>query len=53
VAECELVGLAPAAAFDGFPADVPLRDFDPQRDLIENALGSAIPHGTDEAQAPA
>jgi glutamate formiminotransferase len=53
VAECELVGLAPAAAFDGFPADVPLRDFDPRRDLIENALGSAVAHGTDEAQAPA
>jgi glutamate formiminotransferase/glutamate formiminotransferase/formiminotetrahydrofolate cyclodeaminase len=53
VAECELVGLAPAAAFDGFPDDVPLRDFDPQRDLIENALGSAAAHGTDEAQASA
>ena len=40
VAEAELVGLAPAAAFDGFPADVPLRDFDPDRHLIENALRS-------------
>ena len=40
VAEAELVGLAPAAAFDGFPADVPLRDFDPGRHLIENALRS-------------
>ncbi|MEA2445432.1 MAG: glutamate formiminotransferase / 5-formyltetrahydrofolate cyclo-ligase [Thermoleophilales bacterium] len=40
VAEAELVGLAPAAAFDGFPADVPLRGFDPQRHLIENALRS-------------
>jgi glutamate formiminotransferase/glutamate formiminotransferase/formiminotetrahydrofolate cyclodeaminase len=53
VAECELVGLAPAAAFDGFPSDVPLRDFDPERDLIEKALGSALAHGTDETQAPA
>jgi glutamate formiminotransferase/glutamate formiminotransferase/formiminotetrahydrofolate cyclodeaminase len=53
VAECELVGLAPAAAFDGFPDDVPLRDFDPARDLIENALGSAAAHGTDQAQASA
>jgi glutamate formiminotransferase/glutamate formiminotransferase/formiminotetrahydrofolate cyclodeaminase len=40
VAEAELVGLAPAAAFDGFPADVPLRAFDPDRHLIENALRS-------------
>jgi glutamate formiminotransferase len=40
VAEAELVGLAPAAAFDGFPADVPLRGFDPDRHLIENALRS-------------
>ena len=53
VAECELVGLAPAAAFEGFPEDVPLRDFDPRRDLLENALVSASSHGTDEAQAEA
>jgi glutamate formiminotransferase/glutamate formiminotransferase/formiminotetrahydrofolate cyclodeaminase len=38
IAEAELVGLAPRAAFDGFPEDVPLRGFDPQRHLIENAL---------------
>jgi glutamate formiminotransferase/glutamate formiminotransferase/formiminotetrahydrofolate cyclodeaminase len=38
IAEAELVGLAPKAAFDGFPADIPLRGFDPQRHLIENAL---------------
>jgi glutamate formiminotransferase len=53
VAECELVGLAPAAAFDGFPDDVPLRDFDPARKLIENALGSDARHGPDQAQAQA
>ena len=53
VAECELVGLAPAAAFDGFPPDVPLRDFDPRRDLLENALRSGPSHGTDQAQAKA
>jgi glutamate formiminotransferase len=53
VAECELVGLAPAAAFDGFPDDVPLRDFDPRRDLLENALRSLAPNGSDQAQAPA
>jgi glutamate formiminotransferase/glutamate formiminotransferase/formiminotetrahydrofolate cyclodeaminase len=41
MAEAELVGLAPRAAFDGFPADVPLRGFDPGRHLIENALRSA------------
>jgi glutamate formiminotransferase len=40
IAEAELVGLAPAVAFDGFPADVPLRGFDPERHLIENALRS-------------
>jgi glutamate formiminotransferase len=39
VASAELVGLAPAAAFDGFPADVPIGGFDPARHLIENALG--------------
>jgi glutamate formiminotransferase / 5-formyltetrahydrofolate cyclo-ligase len=40
VAEAELVGLAPRGAFDGFPDDVPLRGFDPERHLIENALRS-------------
>jgi glutamate formiminotransferase len=40
VAEAELVGLAPRAAFDGFPEDVPLRGFSPERHLIENALGA-------------
>jgi glutamate formiminotransferase / 5-formyltetrahydrofolate cyclo-ligase len=39
VASAELVGLAPAAAFEGFPAEVPMPGFDPQRHLIENALG--------------
>jgi len=40
VAEAELVGLAPAAAFDGFPEDVPIRGFAPSRHLLENALDS-------------
>jgi glutamate formiminotransferase / 5-formyltetrahydrofolate cyclo-ligase len=40
VAEAELVGLAPSAAFAGFPEDVPLRGFDPERHLIEPALAS-------------
>jgi glutamate formiminotransferase len=38
VAEAELVGLAPEAALEGFPADVPIRGFTPERHLIENAL---------------
>ena len=49
VAEAELVGLAPAAAFAGFPEGVPLRDFDPARNLIENALGSLATDGPDQA----
>ncbi|HEY2283651.1 MAG TPA: hypothetical protein VGH60_08900 [Solirubrobacteraceae bacterium] len=40
VASAELVGLAPRAAFAGFPEDVPLPGFDPARHLIESALGS-------------
>jgi glutamate formiminotransferase / 5-formyltetrahydrofolate cyclo-ligase len=37
--EAELVGLAPAAALEGYPRDPPIRDFDPRRDVIENVLG--------------
>jgi glutamate formiminotransferase / 5-formyltetrahydrofolate cyclo-ligase len=37
--EAELVGLAPEAAFVDYPDDVPIRDFDPRRDIIENVLG--------------
>lgn len=40
VACAELVGLAPKAAFEGFPDDLEVRGFDPARHLIENALGS-------------
>jgi glutamate formiminotransferase / 5-formyltetrahydrofolate cyclo-ligase len=40
VGEAELVGLAPRAAFEGFPDDVPLRGFDPELHLIEEALAS-------------
>ena len=39
VACAELVGLAPAAALEGFPADVPMPGFDPARHTIEKALG--------------
>jgi len=38
VAEAELVGLAPRAAFERFPEDVPLRGFDPERHILEEAL---------------
>lgn len=37
VAGCELVGLAPAAAFDGFAQDVPIRN----RRTVEDALSSS------------
>jgi len=40
IAEAELVGLAPEAAFEGFPGDVPLRGFDASRHLVENAVRS-------------
>ena len=40
VAEAELIGLAPRAAFEDFPEDVPLRGFDPERHLIEDVLAA-------------
>lgn len=39
VRDAELVGLAPQAALTGFPDDLPLGGFDPQRHLLERALG--------------
>jgi glutamate formiminotransferase len=45
VAAGELVGLAPRAAFEGFPEDVPMPAFDPGRQLIENALAVDPPNG--------
>ncbi len=39
IERAELVGLAPAAAFEGFPDDVLIPGFDRSRHLIENALG--------------
>jgi glutamate formiminotransferase/glutamate formiminotransferase/formiminotetrahydrofolate cyclodeaminase len=53
VAEAELVGLAPESAFRGFPEHIGLRDFDPRRHIIENALGSLQGHGSDQEEAPA
>lgn len=38
--EAELVGLAPAAAMAGYPEDVPIRGFDPDRHLIERRLAA-------------
>ncbi len=43
VAAAELVGLAPEAAFDGFPDDLPIPGFDPDAHLIERALARADP----------
>jgi glutamate formiminotransferase/glutamate formiminotransferase/formiminotetrahydrofolate cyclodeaminase len=40
VSSAELVGLAPRAALEGYPDDVPIVGFDPSRQVIENALGS-------------
>jgi glutamate formiminotransferase len=40
VAAAEVVGLVPASALDGFPDDVPIRGFDPSRQVLENALSS-------------
>jgi glutamate formiminotransferase len=39
--EAELVGLIPRAALAGYPADVPMRGFDPQRHVIEARLADA------------
>ena len=39
--EAELVGLIPAAALIGYPADVPMRGFEPERHLIERRLTAA------------
>ncbi|HEX3392481.1 MAG TPA: hypothetical protein VHS55_07950 [Solirubrobacteraceae bacterium] len=39
IVRAELVGLAPRAALEGFPEEIPWRGGDPQAQLIENALG--------------
>ncbi len=39
--EAELVGLIPAAALAGYPGDVPMRGFDPERHVIERRLAAA------------
>lgn len=40
--EAELVGLAPAAALEGYPADPPIRGFDPAEHVIERLLGERL-----------
>jgi glutamate formiminotransferase len=45
VASAELVGLAPRAALRGFPEEVRLVGFDPERHVIENALGNGAAAG--------
>jgi glutamate formiminotransferase / 5-formyltetrahydrofolate cyclo-ligase len=38
--EAELVGLIPTAALAGYPEDVPMRGFDPERHVIERRLAA-------------
>jgi glutamate formiminotransferase len=38
--EAELVGLVPAAGIVDYPADVPIRGFDPERQVIERRLAA-------------
>ena len=38
--EAELIGLIPAAALADYPRDVPIRDFDPERQTIERRLAA-------------
>jgi glutamate formiminotransferase / 5-formyltetrahydrofolate cyclo-ligase len=52
LARAELVGLAPAAAFEGFPEDLPMPGFDPSRHVIENVLAALAGAGSD-AERPA
>ncbi|MEA2202326.1 MAG: glutamate formiminotransferase / 5-formyltetrahydrofolate cyclo-ligase [Solirubrobacteraceae bacterium] len=39
IAGAELVGLAPRAALEGFPASIEIQGHDPERHVLENALG--------------
>ncbi len=38
--EAEVVGLIPQAAMEGYPEDVPIRNFDPDHDVIERRLAA-------------
>jgi glutamate formiminotransferase / 5-formyltetrahydrofolate cyclo-ligase len=46
IESAELVGLAPRAALDGFPADLPIAGFDPERHVIETTLSANGLDGT-------
>jgi glutamate formiminotransferase len=46
--EAELVGLVPAAALADYPAEVPMRGFDPERHVIERRL-EVVGGGPDRA----
>ncbi|HEX4482706.1 MAG TPA: hypothetical protein VH081_02880 [Solirubrobacteraceae bacterium] len=46
VESAELVGLAPRAALDGFPADLAIAGFDPERHVIETTLSANGLDGT-------
>jgi glutamate formiminotransferase len=39
VENAELIGLAPKAAFEGFPEDIEIPDYDPAERLLENVVG--------------
>ena len=43
VASAELVGLAPRATLAGFPGEVPIPGFDPERHVLEAALANRSP----------
>ena len=43
VARAELVGLAPSAALEDFPDELPIAGFDPRRHVIERALAPPQP----------
>ena len=40
--EAELVGLVPEAALEGYPGDPPIRDFDPDRHVIERVVAAPL-----------
>jgi glutamate formiminotransferase / 5-formyltetrahydrofolate cyclo-ligase len=44
VVAAEVVGLVPRAALEGFPADLPLGEFDPSRDVIEERIRALDTH---------
>ncbi|MBJ7348347.1 MAG: hypothetical protein JHC87_07235, partial [Thermoleophilaceae bacterium] len=45
VTNAELVGLAPSDAFNDWPDDLPISNFDPKTSLIENVLAVSRPDG--------